>query len=196
MKSALAYTNRRGDVFYLHAGKTKTGKPRYFVAKKVGDGALAAMPEGWEFTESVNCVVSVRRIDPEVPTIPAEDLAVVRAELGRRAHLRFHRADAVQGSIIVFEPQGGVSLEGIAVTAKSLGMDPRLVEQRLAGLQTRNRYTPVLKFTPCGRDGYALHRMTYRGDGGWSWELKRGPLAKVAAKILRLVGTERFFDLM
>lgn len=70
------------------------------------------------------------------------------------------------------------------------------MEQRLDGLQARNRYTPVLKLTPCGKDGYALYRMTYRRDGGWSWELERGPLARVAAKVLGLVGSERFFDLM
>jgi hypothetical protein len=32
-KPVLTYTNRRGQVYYLHAGKTKTDKQRYFVAK-------------------------------------------------------------------------------------------------------------------------------------------------------------------
>jgi len=56
----LSYTNRLGVTFYLHEGKTKTGKPRYFVAKTPREGALAAMPEGYEFSESINAVVSVR----------------------------------------------------------------------------------------------------------------------------------------
>lgn len=51
--SALSYANRRGDRYDLHAGRTRTGKLRYFAAKTVGDGALDAMPEGYEFTESV-----------------------------------------------------------------------------------------------------------------------------------------------
>ena len=77
MMAALSYTNRRGDTYYLHAGKTKTGKPRYFVAKKVCEGALASMPDGWEFTESINATVSVRRVKPGAPAVcaPADDLS-------------------------------------------------------------------------------------------------------------------------
>ena len=51
---ALSYTNRLGATFYLHDGQTKTGKPRYFVAKTIREGALAVMPEGYEFSESIN----------------------------------------------------------------------------------------------------------------------------------------------
>jgi hypothetical protein len=53
MALALAHTNRLGVTYYLHEGKTKTGKPRYFTARKIGDGALAAMPAGYEFSESL-----------------------------------------------------------------------------------------------------------------------------------------------
>ena len=42
--AALAYTNRKGDTYYLHGGKTKTGKPRYFFAKAAGSGSLSEMP--------------------------------------------------------------------------------------------------------------------------------------------------------
>ena len=37
---ALQYTNRRGVPWFLHEGTTKTGKPRYSVAKFIGPGAL------------------------------------------------------------------------------------------------------------------------------------------------------------
>jgi hypothetical protein len=108
---ALTYVNRRGQVHYLHVGTTRTGKPRYFVATTVGDGALSVLPAGFEIVESINNVVSVRRVDPDAPKIPDTDLARVRAELARHPHLRRHRADAVEGEITVFEPIGGVSEE-------------------------------------------------------------------------------------
>lgn len=54
----ISYTNLRGVTFYLHAGTTETGKPRYFVAKTVGPGALTAVPAGFELTESINGVGS------------------------------------------------------------------------------------------------------------------------------------------
>ena len=55
--NGLSYTNRRGDRYYLHAGRTKTGKLRYFVAKTAAEGGLDTMPEEEEFPESINGVV-------------------------------------------------------------------------------------------------------------------------------------------
>ena len=107
----MSYTNRRGQRYYLHAGTTKTGKRRYFVASAVGEGVLAEMPEGFEIVESINGVVSVRRIDSAAPKVAESDLACVRAELAKHPHLRRHRADVVKGEIIVFEPSGGLSDE-------------------------------------------------------------------------------------
>ena len=51
--------------------------------------------------------------------------------------------------------------------------------------------------TVCQQHGhYAVHRMTYRGEGGWSWPLTIGPLQKLLKKYLKHVGTEQFFELM
>ena len=77
--SALSYTNRMGATYYLHEGKTKTGKARYFAAKTILQGALSVMGEGYEFSESINGVVSVRRMDTSASNIPDADLAMVRA---------------------------------------------------------------------------------------------------------------------
>jgi hypothetical protein len=84
--SALTYTNRRSDRYYLHAGRTKTGKLRYFVAKTSGKETLDAMPEGYEFTESINGVVSVRRIDRRGLQAPEQHVKMVRMEMGRHSH--------------------------------------------------------------------------------------------------------------
>lgn len=111
IERTLSYRNRRGQVYYLHAGETKTGKRRYFVAKSIGEGALAELPVGFEIVESINGVVSVRRVDPDAPRVPDTDLSRVRSELAKHPHLRRHRADAVKGEIIVFEPIGGISDE-------------------------------------------------------------------------------------
>jgi hypothetical protein len=79
-------------IYCLHAGRTKTGKRRYFVAKTVGAGALAELPAGFEIVESVNAVVSVRRIDPSARKVPEADLARIRAELANYPGLRRYRA--------------------------------------------------------------------------------------------------------
>ena len=162
----LSYTNRLGRTFYLHKGRTKTGKPRYFVAKTVREDALAAMPDGYEFGESINGVVSVRRVSTKAPKIPDTDLAMVSAELSRHQHLGQHRVEVVKSEVVVYE-------------------------------LAYRRYDPVMKFVPAEEPGhYAVHRMTYRGEGGWSWPLTIGPLQKLLKKYIKHVSTEGFFELM
>lgn len=190
----IAYTNRRGDTYYLHAGTTKTGKRRYFVAKTIGAGALTVMPDGFEIVESINAVVSVRRIDPNAPVIDPRDLAAVRSELERHPHLRFHRADIVKDAIVVFEPVGGVSAAFLEeASPRRLGRFVDPFARRMA-LDERSRFTPVMKFVR-GADEYDVQRMTYRGDGGWSWPLASGRIAQLAARYLRHIGTPKFFEL-
>jgi hypothetical protein len=191
----LAYTNRRGQTYYLHAGTTKTGKPRYFVAKTVGAGALTVVPAGFEIVESVNGVVSVRRVDLDAPSIPAPDLEMVRNEFARHQHLALHRADVVRAEIVVFEPLGGLTPELIASgdLAGRLGIPLRLFGPR-PDLEKRMRYSPVMKFVPSDH-GYAVHRMTYRGAGGWSSPLDYGQLAKLVVRYVPRVGTEQFFQI-
>jgi hypothetical protein len=140
--SELSYKNRRGDRYYLHAGRTKTGKPCYFIAKTHGEGTLDAMPEGYEFAESINGVVSVRRIDRRGPQAPEQHVDLVRAEMGRHSQLRDHRAESVRGEIVIFEPFPLPNLD--AKHTRLFGI------QRIAlaykNLAARIRYSPVLKF--------------------------------------------------
>lgn len=110
------YTNRHGEPYYLHQGRTKTGKARVFVAWTVGEGALDAMPSGFGITESVNGVVSVRRIDPSRPEVPLADLEIVRSEVARHEHLRRHVVDGRDGEVFIQEPEGSFDLR--------LGRDP------------------------------------------------------------------------
>jgi hypothetical protein len=196
---ALSYTNSMGATYYLHEGRTKTGKPRFFVAKTVREGARAVMPDGYEFSESINGVVSVRRVSTgnAASLIPDTDLAMVRAELGRHKHLGQHRVEVVKGEIVVFEPMGGVDPSAMAELARAMFVSPEMLESRLETRRSRTRYDPVMKFVPAEEPGhYAVHRMTYRGEGGWSYPLAFGPLRKLVRKYLKHVGTEGIYELM
>jgi len=194
-KRPLSYTNRKGRVYYLHAGKTKLGERRYFFAKTVGDGVLTALPVGFEIVESINAVVSLRRIDPNARRVPEADVARVRAELARHPHLRRHRAEAVKGEIMVYEPIGGLTDEVADYLVASFQLTPAQLEQRRPVLEKGLQYTPVMRLVPA--DGqYELRRMTYRGAGGWSPVLARGSLQKLASQYLKQIGTPQFFELL
>jgi hypothetical protein len=52
-----------------------------------------------------------------------------------------------------------------------------------------------MRFVPV--DGaYSVQRMTYRGRGGWSWDLDAGSIGSLARKYVKLIGKDAFFDLM
>lgn len=190
----LAYVNRFGDTYYLHAGETKTGKPRYWVAKEIGANAITAMPEGFEFTESMNGVVSVRRVREKL--IPDPDVDVVRAELERHEHLAAYRVEVRGREIIVHAPdRGGLSDERMR-SSPFFGLSPDLDRRRREEFEAQGRYSPVMKFELSKDGGWSAYRMTYRGEGGWSWALDSGPLRKLVKKLVRHLGTDEFYELI
>jgi len=195
LPGVVTYTNRHGEPYYLHQGRTKTGKVRYFVAKTVGDGAIHATPEGFEITESINGVVSVRRADPSRPCAPAVDLETVRAEVARHPHLRRCKVDERGGEIFIQEPERTVDDEGLRAMAATFFVSPE--RMREASIPRRPRYSPVMRFSPepLSPGAYAVYRMTYRGRGGWHI-LGAGPLAAMAKRYVPHIGKESFFELL
>ena len=140
----VTYTDRMGDSYYLHEGKTKTGKVRYFVAKTIREGVLSVMPDGLEFSESINGVVSARKTDTSAPRLPDVDMAVARAEMASHAHLRSHRIEVIKGEIVVLESTGGVSAEVIEAMSHPFFTRVEGPDTRAGGMRARVRYTPVI----------------------------------------------------
>jgi hypothetical protein len=50
----IEYINRRGKKHYLHEGKSKTGKPKYFFSLKSEGTLVKTIPEGYEIYEHPN----------------------------------------------------------------------------------------------------------------------------------------------
>jgi len=183
------YRNRMGNTYYLHEGKTKTGKARYFFAKTVRDGARREMPKGFECTESINGVVSVRRKTQEHALIPAEDIHIIEAELRRHRHLRYYRVQADKNSIIIFEPFPKV--DDLSRLSR-YGYPPSRADIKMR--MARAQYSPVMKFDR-GEKYYTAYRMTYRGSGGWSWPIKSGKLEVLVKQLVKHIGTDGFYEL-
>jgi hypothetical protein len=195
--AVVTYTNRMGDIYYLHEGRTKTGKARYFVAKTPREGVLSTIPDGFEFSESINGVVSVRKIDLSATHLPEADEALARTEMVRHAHLHGHRIEIIKGEIVVFEPAGGMSPDWTSKVTRPLFMITEGPDVRGDRMRRRIRYGPVMKFVPLReRNEYSVYRMTYRGDGGWSWPLASGSLHELLKRFLGRVGTNEFFELL
>ncbi len=184
-----SHTNRKGVTFYLHERRSKNGKPRYVFARDVGEGALGAVPEGYEVTESVaSAVVSLVKCRARV--LLADEEESVRRELAALG-LTAYRVEASEKdkALVVFEPERlTIDLEALSPFGLRGGREDWLL---------RGRYLPVVRFVldDAGRRGFHVERMTYRGDGGWSWPLGHGDLDALAKKVLPHLGKESFFNL-
>ena len=113
----VTHVNRKRDTYYLHAGKTKTGKPRYWFSTKADGDLVESIPEGYEVYENPDSQVFLRKIVPQLVT-PAE-VAVVKHGLERYAPGQNCLVD-VQGDQIVVHHAEQITLDlkrfGIALT--------------------------------------------------------------------------------
>lgn len=185
------HKNRRGITYYLHEGKTKTGKPRYFFAKTVGEGALTKVPDGFEVSESINAIVSLRREAASRTSVPLTDVGVVESAIGAHPHLYGYVVRVVGNAIVIFEPRHRPAK--LRRLVGRLGANSR--GANFGSEQLKNvKFDPVMKFEPDGT-GYTVFRMTYRGEGGWSWPLKSGKLPDVSEEFVKAIGTQAFFEL-
>jgi hypothetical protein len=64
IKMSIQYINRKEQIYYLHQGITKTGKPKYFFSMKAEGNVLEAIPDGYEIYENPNAQVFLRKIQP------------------------------------------------------------------------------------------------------------------------------------
>jgi hypothetical protein len=80
----IEYTNRKGKTYYLHAGKTRKGNPRYHFSMESPAELVKEIPEGYEIYENPNAQVFLRKILPK--EILDEEMAILEKEL--RAHAK------------------------------------------------------------------------------------------------------------
>ena len=129
----VTHVNRKRDTYYLHGGKTKTGKPRYWFSTKADGDLVDAIPEGYEVYENPDAQVFLRKIVPQLVT-PAE-IAVVEEGLKRYAPGQDCLVDVQREHIVVHH-------------ADQLSLDPERFGIGLTVLPTLNqRYMKVIRFT-------------------------------------------------
>ena len=101
----VTYVNRYRDTYYLHAGKTKTGKPKYWFSTKAEGDLVDAIPEGYEVYENPDARVYLRKKPPQIVT--PEEVAVVKEGVQRFAPDQNCLVDVRQADIIVYHSKRG-----------------------------------------------------------------------------------------
>lgn len=187
------YINRKGDTYYLHQGKTKTGKPKYFFSMKK-DGILAkAVPDRYEIYENPNAQVFLRKIPPKIFT--DEEISIVENGVKNLSKLRDFKIDIKNNQIIIFLPdQDRDSLKGIF--SDFVGHNDSKMNQLLKMNLT---YSPMMRFVLIDekRREFSVERWRFLGSiDDWMFLDNDNNLKRLVKKYCPHLGKESFYDLI
>src|SRR3954447_1851577 len=99
----VTHVNRRRATYYLHAGTTKTGKPRYWFSTKPEGDLADSIPEGYEVYENPGCQVFLRKIVPPLGT--PDEVAVLEERLKRFAPGQNCMVDGQKENLVVYHAE-------------------------------------------------------------------------------------------
>jgi hypothetical protein len=195
----LQYTNRLGDVYFLQAGKTKTGKPKYYFGKKVTETPVEAIPAGFEIRENPESgQATLRKIRPsEISPMEKEMLC---EGIRNQAQLEHFIVDLDGNRLIVHLPDLG---EHEAVATVNRLTTPQQREQFGVKaftdlLITRSRYSPMMRFTLTDLKErlFCLDRWCFLGSID-DWFFVSGPasLQTLIKKYVKHLGRESFYEI-
>jgi hypothetical protein len=184
----VTHVNRKQDTYYLHVGRTKTGKPRYWFSTKTDGDLVESMPEGYEIYENPDAQVFLRKTVPQLVT-PAE-VAVVEEGLKRYAPGQNCLVDVQGEQIVVYHA------ERIALDLERFGFGVRELP-----VSYRN-FMKVMRFTLVDETSrsFRVQRWCFRGSiDRWIdlWESgSAGKLSDLVKRFCPHIGQESFFELM
>jgi hypothetical protein len=194
---AVQYVNRKGNTYYLLAGQTKTGKPKYYMSKKRGETAVEVMPEGYEIHESpADGLVHVRKIRPS-RLLPAEREQVAEAIRELTGQERF-LIDIDGDSLVIYWPDTNADRTLQALTSGRYVTTSRRASIK-AWLESTGTYSAKLRFTLVDADRrlFDAERWCFRGSiDDWIPLRSQQPLDTLLKAYVPHLGQESFFDLM
>ncbi len=198
------HTNRTGKTYYLHEGRTKTGKPRYFFSlKQTGKGkAVERIPEGYEIYEHPeNAQVFLRKRRPKIITDIEKNL--VEKNVKQRKRSKRYRVDCKDEYITIYESDADLGeLKGILDDfLKHIPLRSGVTADEAMSAIVRaadQRYTAMLRFHLVDKKHrkFVAERFCFRGAID-DWVFLGGPddLKELVARYTELLETDQFFDL-
>jgi hypothetical protein len=160
----VSHTNCRDQIYFLHKGKTKTGKPRYWVSQKAEGNLLESIPEGYEIYERPGGMVFVRKIQ-KTPILPHE-LQCVQEQL-----------TLLNDQLAAYlESECGAYVRTLPVESQRyLEINRSRYESEIQGKEiiiyevSRGRGMPLMKFALHDEESreYLAYRWCFRGREGW-----------------------------
>jgi len=187
----ITLTTRTGKTYYLHSGKTTTGKPKFFFSTKKSGELVDAIPEGFEIFEDIDGKAFLRRI-PEQIILPSE-LAMIENALRRHGETWQFKAQVKKDTITIYE-----CLSNMKDLEDMVGLfgARRLTEADKARFAS---YTAVLRFVLTDKQArlFATERYCFRGSvDAWISIAKPCELPFQIKKYIKHLGRESMYELL
>ena len=189
---AIEYVNRKGKTYYLHEGKTKAGKPKYFFSLKSEGSLVNEIPAGYEIYENPNSQVFLRKIPAQV--ILPEEVEVVENGIKRYAEVKYFILDVKGKNILVYLCDQNVD-ELVDLAYTGLGRSP---EQAKKSLMRSVHYSPVMQFVLQDKKArkFGVERWCFLGSiDDWILLDSDGDLEVLVKEYTPHLGQESFYDL-
>lgn len=193
----VTHTNRKRQIYYLHQGVTKTGKPKYFFSKKESGNLVDEIPEGYEIYEhpSDAKVYLRRKLQQKITT---KELLSIENYLNNIYSSFKYLAEAKGDEIIVYESE-----REMGVLSKIIGQSRPINRYGKNSSFAKDfdlsiDYQPMMKFTLDDEEErtFVAHRWCFMGSiDDWMYIGGPEPLKEIAQKYLRHLGSDSFYNL-
>lgn len=191
----LEYINRRGDRYFVLQGLTKTGKPKYYAARKSSGVPVTELPPGFELHENpATAIVTVRKCKPS-RVLPSE-LEFLRNQTRRLAATQRFLIERDGDCLVVYvSDQNDDELEGYCEV-----MGFPMTDAFKESFYTRSTYTAMFRLTLTDDKNrfFEVERYCFRGtiDSWIPLSHHPQPLRQIGETYLPHLGAESFFDLI
>ena len=196
---AYKHRNRRGDVYLLQAGKTRTGKPRYYFGKKLTGEPVQEVPAGYEVFESPERGQVYLRKRRATCIAPIER-EIVAEGIRCESNLEQFIVDVEDDCLVVYLPTRKVNEvnELVCVLAGPDALQvPRYREAR-DQLIRESPHEKVMRFELLDADRRLFHveRWCDRSwHNGWMHLAGPAPLSDLVEQYAEHLGEESFYEL-
>jgi len=193
----ILHENCYGKKYFLHQGKTKTGKPKYYMSMQTEGNFAETLPEGYEIYERPGGMVFVRKI-PKTPILPHE-LKYVQEKIAPLVNEIDEENYAEWYSILSAMNPDYHSSESHAHLAQiRTRFEAEIRGKEIVVYEVRGMGNPIMKFKLLDEDSreYLAYRWCFRGRiDDWINIGSRGQLIDLVDKYCPALGTDQFFEL-
>jgi len=177
----IQHINRCSEIYYLYQGITKTGNPKYFFSRKVKDGRLDNIPDGFEIYENPDAqVFLIRKVRP---LITENEKQFVISAIKNNQDIEYFIIDVKKNIITIYTANDELAATG----------DFYFLPFNRVNIQKYLNYMKEMRFVLVDEEtrSFIVERFCYRGSID-DWIGIGGPaqLSQIATTFVDSIGKE------